>query len=131
MIPAVFTELPALPLTPAGKLDRGALPDPGGTGPGRRYVAPATRAEEVLARIWAQVLSVDRVGAEDNFFDLGGHSLLAMRVMARVRAWLGADVPLSALFEQPTVRGLAAIVEGLRPMGGVGLWTRSRESSRW
>jgi hypothetical protein len=118
MIPAAFTELPALPVTPAGKPDRGALPAPGliCPEPARDYVAPATAAEEAVAGIWAQVLTVDRVGAEDDFFELGGHSLLALRVIARVRDVLGSEVPVSALFDQPTVRGLAAIAE--RPPAG-------------
>ncbi|MPY44748.1 amino acid adenylation domain-containing protein, partial [Streptomyces phyllanthi] len=113
MIPASFTELAALPLTPGGKIDRAALPDPD---PGRSerdgFVAPSTPAEEVLAGIWAELLQVDRIGACDDFFQLGGHSLLATQVMSRVRAVFGAEVPLSALFEHPTVRGLAEMIEG-------------------
>jgi amino acid adenylation domain-containing protein len=114
MIPAAFTQLPALPLTPAGKPDRNALLASAaavvsGPEPARDYIAPATAAEEAVAGIWAQVLGVDRVGAEDNFFELGGHSLLALRVIAGVRDEFGSEVPVSALFDQPTVRGLAAV----------------------
>ena len=68
-------------------------------------MAPATPAQELLAGIWAQVLGVDRVGAADSFFDLGGHSLLATQVISRVREVFGVEVPLAALFDQPTVGG--------------------------
>ena len=115
MIPAVFTELADLPLTPAGKLDRAALPAPGAGRPetGERVRGAARpRREELLAGIWAQVLGIDRVGAEDNFFALGGHSLLATRVISRVREVLGTEVPLAALFDHPTVAGLAAVIAG-------------------
>jgi amino acid adenylation domain-containing protein len=79
MVPAAFVRLEALPLTPGGKLDRAALPAPGGDAVARReYQAPRGQAEEVLAGIWSGLLGVDRVGRHDNFFDLGGHSLLAV-----------------------------------------------------
>ena len=104
MVPAVFVELAALPLTPNGKVDRAALPDAGRGPPGAGgYVAPRPGAEELLAGIWARVLGVDRVGAGDNFFELGGHSLLATQVISRVREVFGAEVPLAALFDRPTV----------------------------
>ena len=113
MVPASFTELASLPLTANGKVDRAALPAPDGTRPelAGGFAAPVTPAEELLAGIWAQVLKVDRVGAQDSFFELGGHSLLATRVISRVREVFGAEVPLAALFDQPTVRGLAAVIE--------------------
>ena len=114
MIPAVFTELAVLPLTPNGKLDRAALPVPGTGRPetGGTYVAPRGETEELLAGIWAQVLGLDRVGAQDNFFELGGHSLLATRVISRVREVFGTEVPVAALFDHPTVAGLAAVIAG-------------------
>src|SRR6266487_5243443 len=87
----------ALPisLTPNGKLDRAALPAPGGARPelGGEFVAPATPAQELLAGIWAQVLRLDRVGAEDSFFELGGHSLLATQVISRIRGVFDVEVP--------------------------------------
>ncbi|WP_146192724.1 non-ribosomal peptide synthetase, partial [Streptomyces sp. A244] len=113
MVPSVFVELAALPLTPNGKIDRKALPEPDGSLGGLEglYVPAATVPEELLAGIWSQVLGVDRVGATDSFFDLGGHSLLATQVISRIREAFGAEVPLSALFDRPTVRGLAAAIE--------------------
>ncbi|WP_329271212.1 non-ribosomal peptide synthetase [Streptomyces pseudovenezuelae] len=112
MIPSVFTELAALPLTPNGKLDHAALPAPDGGRAGlEEFVAPSGDAEEALARLWAQLLGSERVGATDNFFELGGHSLLATQVISRIREVFELDIPLSALFDQPTVRGLAEVVE--------------------
>ncbi|HEX7243546.1 MAG TPA: non-ribosomal peptide synthetase, partial [Longimicrobiaceae bacterium] len=109
MVPAALVPLDALPLTPNGKTDRRALP--AGAGVERRgYVAPRTPAEERVARIWEEVLGVERVGAEDDFFALGGHSLRATRVVSRVRDALGVEVPLRALFAEPTLAGFAAEV---------------------
>ncbi|MFJ6574318.1 condensation domain-containing protein, partial [Streptomyces sp. NPDC091292] len=113
MVPSLFVELAALPLTPNGKIDRKALPEPDGVSGELEgvFVPPVTVAEELLAGIWAQVLGADRVGATDSFFDLGGHSLLATQVISRIREAFGVEVALSALFDRPTVRGLAAVME--------------------
>ncbi|GAA2061956.1 non-ribosomal peptide synthase/polyketide synthase [Catenulispora yoronensis] len=113
LIPAVFVEIAAIPLTRNGKVDRGALPVPDGVRPDAAtgFVAARTPTEEILAGVWADVLGVDRVGVADDFFELGGHSLLATRVMSRIRAVFEAEIPLAALFDEPTVAGLAAVVD--------------------
>ncbi|HEV2150064.1 MAG TPA: amino acid adenylation domain-containing protein [Longimicrobiaceae bacterium] len=114
MVPGAFVPLAALPLTPNGKLDRGRLPSPDQASAGRPHLAPRTPAEAALAGIWAEVLARDTVGVEANFFELGGHSLLAMRVISRVRAVFGVELPVHAMFEAPTVAELAERVEALR-----------------
>ena len=114
MLPSRFEFLEAMPLTASGKADRRALPAPGESRPevGEAFVAPRTELEEKVARIWCQLLRLDRVGIYDNFFDLGGNSLLATRVISAVRTEFRTQVPLRRLFEMPTVAGLApAIVE--------------------
>ncbi|HET7460752.1 MAG TPA: amino acid adenylation domain-containing protein, partial [Longimicrobium sp.] len=113
MVPAAYVRLEQLPLTPNGKLDRKALPAPEGdafTTSG--YEAPVGETETALAEIWAQALGVERVGRHDNFFELGGHSLLAVRVVARTRQVLGAEVALAHMFSNPTVESLAARLRG-------------------
>ncbi|HEU4557526.1 MAG TPA: amino acid adenylation domain-containing protein, partial [Longimicrobium sp.] len=114
MVPGAFVVLDSFPVTPNGKVDRAALPAPDTPGSRGTYVAPRTPAEEVLAGIWAEVLGVERVGGEDNFFDLGGHSLLATQLVSRVREALGAELPLRAVFEAPSLAELAGRVEALR-----------------
>ncbi|MET0399299.1 MAG: phosphopantetheine-binding protein, partial [Longimicrobiaceae bacterium] len=92
-------------------VDRRALPAPEAAGaPAEAYVAPRTETELRLAEIWAAVLRVERVGIGDDFFALGGHSLLAMRLASRVRQAFGAELPLRAVFERPTVGGMAALL---------------------
>ncbi|HEY1380035.1 MAG TPA: condensation domain-containing protein, partial [Gemmataceae bacterium] len=116
MVPSAVVILDALPLTSSGKLDRKALPAPDSTRPDleEAYVAPRTPVEQALADLWAEVLGVERVGVADNFFELGGHSLLATQVISRVRKALQVELPLRALFEAPTVAGLAERVEEVR-----------------
>ncbi|MEY2466676.1 MAG: hypothetical protein QOD03_1197, partial [Verrucomicrobiota bacterium] len=105
MVPSAFVKMGTLPMTPAGKVDRRGLPDPGDTRPelDQQFVAPRTPIEEVVARIWSDVLGVSEVGVLDNFFDLGGHSLLATQVISRMREELQVEVPLANLFRFPTV----------------------------
>jgi amino acid adenylation domain-containing protein len=110
MVPATFVVLPALPLTGSGKIDHRALPEPDwGAALGQVSVAPRTPTESKLAAIVAELLALPApVGVSDNFFALGGHSLTATRLMARIRAVYGVDLPIRALFADPTVAGLAA-----------------------
>ncbi|HEU0054412.1 MAG TPA: amino acid adenylation domain-containing protein, partial [Longimicrobium sp.] len=113
MVPSAFVSLEALPLTPNGKLDRRALPAPDFASAAERYVAPRTETEALLAEIWAEVLRLPRVGVHDGFFELGGHSLMATSVVSRVGEVFGVELPLRAIFETPTVGGLAPRVEQL------------------
>ncbi|HXO22566.1 MAG TPA: amino acid adenylation domain-containing protein [Thermoanaerobaculia bacterium] len=107
MLPAAFVALDALPRTPNGKVDRKALPPPERERDETGYVAPRGPVEELLAGIWSEVLRAERIGARDSFFDLGGHSLLALQVVSRLRERCGLEVPVRALFEAPTLAGLA------------------------
>ncbi len=113
MVPSLFIPVEAWPLSASGKLDRRALPSPAPARmlPETAHVPPRTAEEERLAGIWADLLRVERVGVHDNFFALGGHSLLATQLMSRARAAFGVELPLRALFEAPTVAGLAARLE--------------------
>jgi acyl carrier protein len=111
MVPDAFVALDSLPLTPNGKIDRQRLSEP----PKKsaiddNFVAPRTQLEEELAGLWSEVLKVERVGINDNFFDLGGHSLLATRLMFQLREHFNVDVPLRALFEAPTIATLAPVI---------------------
>ncbi len=108
MVPAAFVALPELPLTPNGKVDRGRLPRPAAGGAAAGQTAPRDHVELQLAKIWGDLLGVGPIGPADSFFALGGHSLLAVRLMNRVAAVFGQRLPVSALFESPTLAALAA-----------------------
>ncbi|MFD9356168.1 amino acid adenylation domain-containing protein [Streptomyces sp. NPDC060031] len=108
MIPSVLRTLAALPLTASGKVDREALP--GLEGRTEEHVPPRGPVETTVAAVFADVLTLDRVGALDDFFDLGGHSLLATRLVFRLRAAFGADVPVAEVFTRRTVAGLAELL---------------------
>jgi acyl carrier protein len=114
MIPSAFVRLEELPLTPTGKLDRKRLPAPGGShgAEGEPYVAPRSELERTIAEVWREVLKVERVGVNDNFFGLGGHSLSLLHVNSRLRASLGSELPVIEMFKYPTVGALAAHLSG-------------------
>jgi len=121
MVPADIVVLDALPLTPAGKLDRQALPAPD-SAPAqttREYVAPRDQLEEDLARLWSELLGVPRVGVHDDFFDLGGHSMMVAWLVVRIEDRLGLDLPMRALYEAPTIAQLARLIEDDRRTPGV------------
>ncbi|MET0397982.1 MAG: amino acid adenylation domain-containing protein [Longimicrobiaceae bacterium] len=118
MVPSAFVAMDALPLSPAGKLDRRALPAPEAAerAAGADHVPPRGGTETEVARVWAEVLELEPsdVGARDGFFESGGHSLRAMRLVSRLREALGVEFGLPALFAAPTVEGIAREVEALR-----------------
>ncbi|MCA1682481.1 MAG: amino acid adenylation domain-containing protein [Actinobacteria bacterium] len=121
MVPTAIMQLDRLPLTRNGKTDRKALPPPvwdGRDGGGDPVVAPLTATEQTVAAVWQEVLAVDSVGREDNFFNLGGHSLLAARATTRLRERFGVELSVRALFQEPTLSALAAHVDSLRPKAG-------------
>ncbi len=121
MLPDAFVNLEKLPLTPSGKVDRVALPEPGREDrTSRPYVAPRSATEIELATIWSEVLGSPKLGVHDDFFRLGGHSLLAVRLMARVSESLRVDLPLQCLFEAPTVAELGESVDAIQ-------WTMNQD----
>ncbi|WP_456407429.1 amino acid adenylation domain-containing protein [Caldithrix abyssi] len=108
MTPAAYVQMEKFPLTPNGKVNRRALPDPEEADRiAQEYVAPSTPEEELLASIWEDILKVERVGVSSNFFDLGGHSLLATQLVSRIRDAFDVEIPLKEIFAFPTVRQLS------------------------
>ena len=121
-IPSDFIKVDRLPLTPNGKLDRRALalsatPARAEANAPNAFAPPATATEQLLAGIWSELLGVERVGLEASFFDLGGHSLLATRLVSRLRRTLHVDLPLTLVFQAPTLRALSEAVEATRKSG--------------
>ena len=112
MIPASFIFLECLPVTPNGKINRRLLPEPGRSRPdlATPMASPRNDVEQELVRVWAEVLALDMVGIEDNFFDLGGDSLSASRIIARVLARFQLDIPMSQLFNSPTIADMAIVI---------------------
>jgi acyl carrier protein len=109
-----------IPLLTNGKVDRLALPAPGESRAGAEqvYVAPRNQTEELLAGIWSEVLGIEKVGINSNFFDLGGHSLLAIRIVTRVREVFNVKLPLSELFVSPHIARLAELIDNLQAQQG-------------
>ena len=110
MIPSAIIWLAKIPLSANGKVDRQLLPDPEAVET-KTYAAPKTPTEETVAKIWSDVLGRDHVSTDDNFFELGGHSLLATQVISRIREHFRVELPIRALFESPTICGLAEVLE--------------------
>ncbi|WP_406148854.1 non-ribosomal peptide synthetase [Streptomyces sp. NBC_01012] len=119
MVPGTYVCLDRLPLTTSGKTDRNALPAPDGGRGGleAEFIAPRTSAERAVARVWAQTLYADEVGAQDDFFDLGGDSLTATRVALRLQEDFGMEIPVRTLFTYPTVESLAGALTVARRTG--------------
>ena len=115
MVPTYFVEVPHLPLSPSGKLDRRALPDPAVQLAGDDYRAPRSDSEVLLCRLFAEITGVDRVGLDDSFFIIGGHSLLAMRLVARIRQETDKTLALRVIFECPTPESLALHLQEQKP----------------
>jgi amino acid adenylation domain-containing protein len=111
MVPSGFICLDRLPLTPNGKIDRKALPKTGWQPASASYLAPRNAAENEIAGLWRDLLKIDQVGANENFFDLGGHSLLVVRLQSRLRERFGCEVPLVLLFQNPTVASMAECLQ--------------------
>ncbi|MDZ7358950.1 MAG: phosphopantetheine-binding protein, partial [candidate division KSB1 bacterium] len=117
MVPASLMQLERFPLTPSGKVDRKALPAPDFSRATLEnpYIAPRNDIEAKLANICARLLNIQQVGISDNFFDLGGHSLLATQFIAHVQDEFQVELPLRAIFEEPTIAGLAEKIATLPP----------------
>ncbi|MGW8438187.1 non-ribosomal peptide synthetase [Nocardiopsis sp. NPDC055879] len=121
MVPSSFVELRRLPLSPNGKVDRAALPEPGSARPNldNAYTGPRTPVESVLVELWESVLDVDRVGVHDSFFELGGYSMAATRIAVLAGEVFGIDLPLRAVFDARTVERQATVVRDLGREQGV------------
>ena len=122
MVPSACVFLDEFPLTPNGKIDRKALPEPDTGRPlgEEAYVAPQTDAEKALAAIWSEILRLEDVGTQDNFFNLGGHSLMAIRMISRIRSEFHVNLTLPAIFKHQTLEALAGQIETLRWASGIG-----------
>ena len=114
VLPSAFCFLPALPMTPNGKIDRRALPVPTFVDAGRVIAAPRTETERLLVEMWTDALGTTGIGVDDDFFALGGHSLAAARLASRLRESFGIEVPVRAVFEEPTIASLAKLIDRRR-----------------
>jgi acyl carrier protein len=113
MVPASFTVLDSIPLTPNGKVDHGALARIELAAASPAHVPPRTATEKIVAAAWAEVLRSAAPAVEDNFFDAGGHSLAAAQLVARLQSAFGVTLGVRSLFERPTIAGLSALVDAL------------------
>ena len=111
MVPAHIVPLRRLPLTVNGKVDRKALPQPE-VRSGSGYVAPRSDNEREIADVWKKVLGLEKVGVNDNFFDVGGNSLKIITISAELKRLLGIDIPVTKMFQYPTVASLAGYITG-------------------
>lgn len=113
MQPQAYVVVDKLPLTANGKLDKRGLPKPQATDfVQQQYTAPETETEKQLVVLWQQMLDLEQIGIDDNFFELGGHSLMATRLLSQIKQTFDAELPLKELFEQPTIRHLASLLDG-------------------
>jgi amino acid adenylation domain-containing protein len=121
LIPSSFIPVARLPLLPNGKIDRKALPSPdlNQVAEERVFIAPRNETEEKIASIWRELLHLERVGIDHNFFEIGGHSLLAIQVLSRIRRLLEVDIPVRLLFNDPTITALAVEIEKAKAAGAV------------
>lgn len=122
MVPQHFVEINTIPLTPAGKVDRKALPslDSEDISGKNEFIAPATDTEKKLAQIWQNVISISQISIHDNFFDIGGHSLLAVEVFADIKRKFHLELPLAILFQAPTIQDLANCIDAELYVAGSG-----------
>lgn len=130
MVPPYVVWLEKLPITANGKIDRSALPLPTyeHMQPAHDFVRPHTETERALALIWTELLKVDNIGINDDFFDLGGHSLLAIRAVPRIRDVFGVDISFQILFENPTIAALSKVLNGAKDSGTVQRIERRKQS---
>lgn len=126
MVPSHLVQLERLPVTANGKLDRRALPAPVLGSAGADFASPRTGTEQAIAEVWSQVLGVERPGSRDNIFDLGGNSLRLAEIHARLQESCGGQLQLVHLFENPTIEGLARMVDGLADTGSAADRTQDR-----
>ncbi|MFK5969463.1 MAG: amino acid adenylation domain-containing protein [Candidatus Marithrix sp.] len=114
MVPALFVMLDTMPLTPNGKIDRNALPEPDGLRPQLKtdYIVPQTKTEQRIAKLWQQILKINKIGIHDNFFDLGGNSLLAVQFITKLNVNFQINLAIHSLLNAPTIAELIKLIEG-------------------
>lgn len=128
MVPSAYVELERMPLTPNGKLDRRALPEPTPSHSATEYIEPRTAMEKTLAAIWQSVLQIERVGTSDNFFELGGHSLLVLKMLTVVKQELSIHPTVAAAYRHSNLGELAEHLQSLASHGPLGVTSDSHES---